>query len=360
MNTVQHATAVVGVDLGDRFSHLCVLDVEGEVVEESRIPTSAAGFDGYFGTRLPMLVALEVGTHSPWVSRAIEKLGHEVVVANARKLPLIYANDRKNDRTDAEILARVARLDPKLLAPIQHRSEECQVVRAGIRARDALVQVRTKLINHVRGTVKAMGERLPKCSSEAFHKHADEIPEELQRALMPVMDTIAGLTSQVREYARRIAKTCEKRFPETDNLQQVAGVGPVTALAYVVTLEDPSRYRNGRQAAAFVGLAPRQDQSGASNPQLRITKTGDAYLRTLLVGSAQYILGPFGPDTDLRRWGLKLAERGGKAAKKRAVVAVARKLAGLLYRLWMTGEEYVPLRQEEPVQPKIVVVRPEA
>jgi len=348
------------VDLGDRFSHICVLDSEGEVVEESRIPTSQGGVQGYFGSRLPMRVALEVGTHSPWVSRAIEELGHEVLVANARQLPLIFANDRKNDRTDAEILARVARLDPKLLAPIQHRSEECQVVRASIRARDALVQTRTKLINHIRGTVKAMGERLPACSSEAFHKHADEIPEVLRPTLMPVVEVIAGLTRQVREYDRRIAKTCEERFPETDNLQQVAGIGPVTALAYVTTLEDPSRYRNGRQAAAFIGLTPRQDQSGASNPQLGITKAGDRYLRRLLVGSAQYILGPFGPDTDLRRWGLELAERGGKGAKRRAVVAVARKLAGLLYRLWVTGEEYVPLRQEQPAAPRIVVLRPAA
>lgn len=356
----QDATVVVGVDLGDRYSHLCALNGGGDVVEESRIPTTPEGFGSYFGSRRPMLVALEVGTHSPWVCRAIEVLGHEVLVANARKLRMIYTNDQKNDRTDAEMLARVARLDPKLLAPIKHRSEDCQAVRTGIRARDVLVQTRTKLINHVRGSVKSMGSRLPKCSAESFHKHVDEIPEVLQPALVPVMDTIARLTNQVREYDRRITKTCKERFPETDNLQQVAGVGPVTALAFVTTLEEPSRYRNGRQAAAFVGLTPRQDQSGASNPQLGITKAGDAYLRRLLVGSAQYILGPFGPDTDLRRWGLKLAERGGKGAKKRAVVAVARKLAGLLYRLWVTGEEYRPLREDEPTPARIVVLRPEA
>ena len=341
----------------------------GDKVLELKVQTTREGMESFFGKLAPARVAVEVGTHSPWIYRHLERLGHEVIVANARKLSMIYANDRKNDRTDAEILARVARLDPKLLAPIKHRSEECQVVRAGIKARDALVQARTKLINHVRGEVKSMGSRLPKCSSATFHTHADELPEELQRAETPVMEMIAELTSQVREYDRRIARTCKKRFPETDNLQQVAGVGPVTALAYVTTPEDPSRYRNGRAAAAFVGLTPRQDQSGASNPELRITKAGDAYLRRLLVGNAQYILGPFGPDTDLRRWGLSLAERGGKdgkkkgggrAAKKRAVVAVARKLAGLLYRLWVTGEEYVPLRQEEQAPRKLVVLRPQA
>jgi transposase len=162
-----------------------------------------------------------------------------------------------------------------------------------------------------------------------------------------------------------IEQLCQEHYPETHHLRQVSGVGPITALAYVLTLDDPDRFRKSREVAPALGLVPKRDQSGDRDPQLRITKTGDSYLRRLLVGSAQYILGPFGPDCDLRRWGLKLAQRGGKNAKKRAVVAVARKLAVLLHHLWVTGEVYDPFYHSHPdqtsvTQTNLLVPQPEA
>jgi transposase len=336
----------VGVDLGDKCSHVTVLDQEGELVEEARVPTTQAAFQRKFSALPRSRVAMEVGGHSRWASQLVEDLGHEVLVANARKLRVIYTNPRKGDEADAETLARLARLDPKLLSPIHHRSPQAQVHLSMIRSRDVLVRTRTLLINHVRGTVKASGERLPSCSAHSFHhKMGDSLPEALQPALLPILETVARLTEQINDYDQKIEELCQESYPETQLMRQISGVGPLTALAYVLTLEAPGRFHKSREVGPALGLVPRRDQSGGQDPQLHITRTGDVYLRRLLVVAAQYILGPFGPDCDLRRWGLKVAERGGKNAKKRAVVAVARKLAILMHRLWKTGEAYDPSHQ---------------
>ena len=345
---LNNSTTFVGLDLGDLHSHLAILDPEGDLIEETRLPTTRAAFQRKFSTLSACRVAMEVGAHSRWASYLLKELGHEVLVANARKLRAIYHNPRKDDRADAETLARLARLDPKLLSPIHHRSPKAQADLAVIRSRDALVRSRTLLINHARSLVKSSGARLPSCSADSFaRKVAPSIPEPLQPALLPILDTIASLTQQIRSYDRQIVTLCQEQYPEVERLQPVAGVGTLTALAYVLTLEDPHRFTKSREVGPALGLVPRRDQSGGHDPQLRITKTGDTYLRRLLVGSAQYILGPFGPDCDLRRWGLKLTERGGKNAKRRAVIAVARKVAILLHRLWKTGEAYDPFYQSQ-------------
>jgi transposase len=335
-----------GLDLGDKYSYLCLIDtLSGEVVEEGRLRTSPEALRLRFASQeRPMRIAIETGTHSPWVSRLLEECGHEVLVANARKTRLIYANRRKTDEVDAENLARLARLDPKLLYPVRHRGEESQAHMALIRSRQALIGCRTQLVNHVRGAVKSFGARLPKCPARTFHKRvAAHIPEALRPALEPVLEQIASLTERIRQYDRRLEAICKDHYPETELLRQVEGVGPITALTFVLTLEDPYRFEKSRSVGAYLGLVPARDQSGDRDPQKRISKEGDEMLRRLLVGSAHYILGPFGSDSDLRRHGEKIASRGGKNAKKRAAVAVARKLAVLLHRLWVSAEVYDPL-----------------
>lgn len=331
------------MDLGDKYSYLVVVDDDGDIVDEGRVRTKKEALSKQFRSMPAMRVVIEVGTHSRWVSLVLAELGHEVIVANARKVALIYQNERKSDRMDAEMLARLGRADPELLSPIEHRGEEAQAALGVLKSRDALVGARTKLINHARGIVKAAGHRLPSCSSERFHKLVDEVPAELEEALKPVMEMVGALTQQIAGLDRSVERICQESFPETELVRQVPGVGPVTALAFVATLEDPGRYETSRSVGPYLGLVPRRDQSGDVDKQLRVSKAGDAFLRRLLVQAGHYILGPFGPDTDLRRWGLRLAERGGKAAKKRAVVAVARKLAVLLHRLWRNGEVYDPL-----------------
>jgi transposase len=337
----------IGLDVGDRYTNVAVVDEAGELIEESRIRTTPAAVRRRFEAEAPARVALEAGTHSPWMSRLLERAGHDVLVANARRLRFIYDSDNKRDPTDAEALARVARLDPKLLKPIRHRSETAQQHLAVVRARDVVVGVRTALINHARGAVKAVGSRLPRCSAHSFvSKVARHVPPQLVPALAPVLESIGELTARIRAYDREIEQLCAEHYPETERLRQVAGVGPLTALAYVLVLEDPTRFPRSRAVGPYLGLRPKLADSGQARPQLRISKGGDELLRKLLVQSAHYVVGPFGPDTDLRRWGLRLAARGGKNAKKRAVIAVARKLAVLLHRLWISGAEYEPLRHE--------------
>jgi transposase len=335
----------VGLDVGDRYTQMCVLDEVGEVIEEARLATTPKAFRRRFVAMAPARVVLEVGSHSPWASRLLTELGHQVIVANPRMLRFIYGNDSKSDRADATYLARVGKLDPGLLHPVLHRSEESQVHRAVIRSRDALVRTRANLVNHARALVKPFGVRLPRCSTTAFAARAEEyVPEVLKPALVPVLGAIAALTTQVRELDRRIEALIRDTYHETALLTQVPGVGDLTALTFVLTVEDPSRFPRARAVGSYLGLRPRQDDSGTLKPQLHITKAGDQMLRRLLVECAQHMLTSLGADTDLKRWGLKLAERGGKNAKKRATVAVARKLSVLLLRLWATGEVYEPLR----------------
>ena len=335
-----------GLDLGDRYSYLCLIDtLSGEVIEEGRLRTTPETFRRRFASEQPpMRIAIEAGTHSPWVSRLLKECGHEVLVANARKLRLIYANKQKTDEIDAENLARLARLDPKLLYPLNHRGEDSQAHLAVIRSREALVSCRTQLVNHVRGAVKSFGARLPKCSARSFHnKAAAHIPEALRPALGPILEQIGSLTERIRDYERQLETISKEHYPETDLLRQVEGIGPLTALTFVLTVEDPHRFAKSRSVGAYLGLVPARDQSGERDPQRHISKEGDEMLRKLLVGSAHYILGPFGKDSDLRRHGEKIASRGAKNANKRAVVAVARKLSVLLHRLWITAEHYEPL-----------------
>jgi transposase len=338
----------IGLDLGDRFSAYCVLDEGGKILLEQKLPTTPEAIERTFGRMPRSRIAMETGTHSPWVSRLLTALGHEVIVAHAQKVRLIAKSRRKDDRLDARTLARLARIDPELLSPVQHRSAQAQLHLTEIRARAALVSTRTVLVNAARGLVKSYGERLRKCHTQQVRREMTAgLSTGLREALEPLLQEVESLNERIQEYDRRIAKMAKETYAETALLEQVKGVGHLIALTYILTIEDPRRFRKSRDAGCFVGLQPGRRNSGASEPQMHISKEGDEYLRTLLVQGAHYILGPFGEDSDLRRWGLKLAQRGGKNAKKRAVVAVARKLAVLLHRLWVSGEVYEPLRNSQ-------------
>jgi transposase len=308
-------------------------------------------------------IALEVGTHSPWISRLLTELGHEVIVANARQLKLITSSSRKNDRMDAMTLARLARMDPELLRPIRHRSERAQQDLMVIRVRAGLVEARTALVNTVRGLAKSVGERVPNCDADYMGvEKIAEFPRGLQGVLKPLMEQVESLTAKIKASDEQIEQIARSEYPETELLKQVKGVGTLIALTFVLTVEDKDRFEKSRDIGCYVGLRPKQSQSGDSDPQLRITKEGDVYLRKLLVQGAHYIVSDRAPDTDLKRWGLKLVGRDSKKAgqkkekqnknqnknaKKRAVVAVARKLSILLHSLWVSGEVYEPLRNSQ-------------
>ena len=334
----------VGVDLGDRWSQYCILGLKGETLAEGQLRTTQEDVREFFQALTVARVVIEVGTHSAWVQDVITEWGHEVLVANPRLMEGSKRRKRKSDRIDANKLARLGRVDPQSLYPIRHRSREVRQDLVVLRARDALVSVRTELINTARGLVKSMGTRLPRCSSPSFaEKVKDAIPVEVREALLPLVQLVETVNDYIARYDQNVEELGQKKYGHTTLLRQVKGVGPITSLAYVLTLEDPQRFSSSREVGPYLGLVPKQEDSGDSQPQLGISKTGDRMLRRLLVGSSQYMLGAFGPDTDLRRYGLRLCERGGKNAKKRAVVAVARKLAVLLHHLWVTGDAYEPL-----------------
>src|ERR1700726_4200986 len=335
----------IGMDLGDRWSFYCVLDEAGKIILEQKVSTTPEAIKQTFGKIPRSLIAIETGTHSPWVSRLLTELGHEVIVAHAQKVELITKSNRKDDRHDARTLARLARIDPELLGPVRHRSAKAQIHLTVIRARAELVSARTALVNAARGLAKSYGERLRECGTQQVSRGlAAELSGELGEVLEPLLQEVESLNEGIKEYDARMEKIARESYPQVELLKQVKGVGTQIALTFVLTLEDPHRFPKSREVGCFLGLRPGRRDSGESQPQMHISKEGDPYLRTLLVQGAHYILGPFGQDSDLRRWGLTIAARGGKNGKKRAVVAVARKLAVLLHRLWVSGEVYEPLR----------------
>ncbi len=333
----------VGIDLGDKVSRYCILDQDGEVVEEGSFRNQASSIEKHFsGER--RRIALEAGAQSAWISRELQRLGHEVIVANARQLQWITASDTKNDPRDAHKLARLARADVRLLAPVEHRTAGQQAELAVIRARDALLRSRTLLINSARGIAKGFGVRLPKSITSRFGQRAmGELPEPLKVALGGVLEQIDALSRQIADYDQQIGQLAAQH-PEIERLTSIPGVGTLTGLTFVLTLGRAERFVLSRDVAGFLGLRPKQRQSGERDPQLGISKSGDPYLRKLLVQCAHHILGHYGKDSALRRWGLAKSE-GGKRATLRAIVAVARKLSVLLHRLWVSGELYKPFPQ---------------
>jgi len=338
---IDPALLTVGVDLGDRISEACAY-VSGCVYERFQFPMTEGGVRTAFEGKGFGRVAMEAGAQSPWVTRLLRELGYDPLVANPRKLKAISTNERKSDRNDALLLAKLAAADATLLYPIHHRSAERDDALAVLKARDAVVRTRARLIHTVRSLAKATGFRFRQGTTEGFVHQETDVPSALRPALEPIFAALRVLNEQVSVFDKRLAEMC-KSFPETESLLQVHGVGPVTALGFVLTIEDPNRFPDGRTAAAFFGLVPRRDQSGASDRQLGISKTGNGFARRTLVQAAQFMLGPLGRDSDLRRFGAKLVARGGPKAKKRAVVATARKLVVLLFALWKGKGAWKPL-----------------
>ena len=333
-----------------------MLNEEGQVVVDEWVTTTPEAFLKRFSGQAKMRIAMEVGTHSRWASRVLRACGHDVRVADARKLELISKSNAKSDKRDARTLAQLVRADASLLSPIQHRDEGAQMDLTLLHMRDNLVASRTRLITSIRGVVKASGERLPECVSATFPQEVGEaIPEGLRPAVAPLLEVIDKLNEEIFGYDGTVEHWGRTRYPESARLSQVNGVGTLTAVGFMLTVGDKERFSRSRDIGSYLGLRPRLEQSGESQPELRISKAGDSYLRKMLVQCAQYILGPFGEDSDLRRWGLQVIEagHGSKRAKQRAVVGVARRLAVLLMSLWKSGEKYEPLRhsraQEESV-----------
>ena len=329
-----------GVDLGDRKSNVCLLNQAGEMVGEFEIETTPQGFERFFQALPKGRVGMEVGTHSPWASRLVSQCGHEVIVANARKL----SKQRiKTDKRDARMLANKTYQQSEELRAIHHRSEQHQKDMVVVQVRAALVQTRTKLITTARGLVKGFGERLPAGDAGTVTEQlAGGLPDPIGDLIKPLLRQIESINLEMELLDDKIKELVEQ-YPETKEMLKIRSVGPVTALTFVLTISDPKRFDASRTVGVVLGMTPGKAQSGQLDPQLGISKAGNGYMRGLFVQCAHLVLSKRGGDSDIRRWGIKLMGDGtNRKAKKRAVIAVARKLAVLLHKLWVSQATYEP------------------
>ena len=338
--------ATVGLDLGDLNSNACMLNRAGIEVGEFLMGTTPEGFEQFF-RELPAgsLIVLEVGTHSPWASRLLRELGFTVRVVNARK---ISKRRIKTDRRDARMLARKGYEESADLVEVHHRGEQQQKDLLVVQARATLVGTRTDLINVARGTVKGFGYRLEAMDTDnVTSAMADDLPVDIAGPIKALLRTVESINLELELLDDEI-KQLIKQYPATKEMMKIRSVGEVTALTFVLTIGDAERFSSSRTVGVAVGLTPNKDQSGQNDPQLGISKAGNEYMRGLLVQCAQLTLSKRGGDSDIRRWGLKLQGKGTDGhQKKRAVVAVARKLAVLMHKLWSSGAAYDPFYYSE-------------
>ena len=340
----------IGMDLGSKKTAYCIVAPDSERLDEGDLETNKKSMRAFFESQPTSRVVVEASAPSRWIAELAKVHGHEVVVANPREFRVISHSHKKTDQNDARVLADFGQFRPQLLKPVKLRGLRCQLARTTLSARSQLVEQRTLIICFVRSQVRNVGESLSDCPKTSFHKSAlNRLPISLRPLLTPMLKVLAEIVEQIAEYDRLIENLCTHEFPETQVLRQVPGVGPNTSLCFVATIEDPSRFAKSRDVGPYAGLASKSRSSGESNPQLPISKRGDAALRRLLVSSATYIVGPRGQDSDLKRFGARIMARGDQASKSKARIAAARKLSVLLHRLLVTGEVYEPLRNSESV-----------
>lgn len=336
------AISTIGLDLSDKTAAFCILDQAGAVAGSGFLRLTREELHKHFGQLPPVRIALEACGQSGWVEEVLTACGHEVIVANAREVRSISGNPRKCDARDAEQLARLARVDPELLKPVRHqRNAGRRLDMVVIRSRALLVESRTRLVNGARGMAKQFGEHIPSCTTANFGERAQKaLPPALGAALRVLVKQIEALSEAIAVCDQQVealaAKMADSRW-----LKSVPGVGSLTAVTFLLTLDDPQRFAHSRDVGPYLGMVPARGQSGEHDPELGISKAGNRYLRKLLVQCAHHILGRYGADSALRQWGLEKAA-GSRKAKKRAIVAVARKLAVLLHRLWTKRELYKP------------------
>ena len=328
----------IGLDLHKRESQLCILTDDGEVVER-RIVTSRERFTAVLGGQPRARILLEASTESEWVARHLESLGHEVIVADPNFAPM-YATRRrgvKTDRRDARTLAEACRLSA--YRAIHRASAAQRHVRAQLAVRDALIRTRTRYVSVVRALTRRDGLRLASGGPEHLEAKLAALPlaPPLQAEIAPLRVVLAPLNAQIDHADAQLAATAAGD-PLFARLRTAPGIGPVTAVAFVATLDDVRRFRTAHQVEGYLGLTPREYSSGERQQRGRISKTGNPRMRALLVEAAWRVLRTKDPAAaPLRAWADGIAQRRGRSI---AAVALARRLAGILYAMWRDGKDY--------------------
>ena len=332
----------IGMDLGNEKHAVCALDQAGKVLWRRDVANTPEALRPFFKENAGATVAMETGLCCRWISALAKSCGCEVLVGNARRLAAIWQSKQKNDENDALMLARLARADRELFHPVELRDDERHEMVQILELREVAVSQRTQAVNSVRGLCKALGVFIPKCDASCFHKVAkDAIPADRAWKFKPMIRHLKEIAATVRRYDAMLEKYARSHFKEeVELLQTIPSVGPVTSCAFVAHISDPRRFGSARDAGAYFGLTPGQDQSGDRDAPKRITKTGSTLMRHLLVTAANYILRESSPDTALKRHGERICERGGKVARRKAKTAVARKLAVTMLAMLKSGKPY--------------------
>ena len=346
----------IGADVSDRTTKICVMTKaeggERRIVVETTCATTKAGFEealSKFDRSWP--VVFETGTHCRWMDRLFKEMGFKTIVGNPGKIPSITKSNTKNDRNDARELARLAIADPAMLHPVFLRDEVYQQMLRFHHARNMLISQRTQTINQIRGFAKSMGHRIECSSTEKFHELSKaDWPRELEECAWPLMGVLKTVNLKIKAYDRLIERLAERpEFkPMVERVREVYGVGVIGSTVFVAAIGGrPDRFDHARDVGPYLGMTPKQDQSGDDDKQLHITHAGADIVRATLVECAGVVMMSNAKDTDLKLKGLRIAMHGGGIAKKKAKVAVARALAVTMLALLKDPErEYVPLSEE--------------
>jgi len=340
----------IGIDIGNKLNFICVLNREGKELFVGSIPNTKEAMLEYFDSIEKSSVVLEVCSHSPWISKLLVSIGHDVFICNPRKLSSVTQNIKKSDEEDCQMLAKLLLTGKHLLSPVHHAKEDAMRDFLLIKSRRSLVKCRTILINNSRGVVKAFGERIsPNLSPDAFHKYAGaSLKKETYEKIKDLIVVVGKTTDQILKYEKNINTLIKKKYPAAQLLQTINGVGPLTSLTYVLTIDDPARFEKSRDVGAFLGLVPRRDQSGDKDKQLPITKAGSKLLRSLLLNCANFILSEKGEDNQIKRFGLKIRGDGtSKSRSNKAKVAVARKLSVIMHQLWISNTPFISINNNK-------------
>jgi transposase len=339
----------IGIDVHKRESQIYILAEGGEVIEQ-RIRTEPERFAAVLGTRPRARIVIEASTDSEWVARCLEALGHEVIVADPNFAPMYATRTRKvkTDRRDARALAEACLLGA--YRPAHRLSDPQRHVRGRLLVRDAVVRTRTRYISVIRTLLRQQGYRVPSGSAESFVDRVQglPLPGRLLSVVAPLLAIMGPLNRQLTYSDERIEHLAVQD-PRVPRLRTVPGVGPITAAAFIAAIDDAQRFRHAHHLEAYLGLVPCEYSSGETQRRGSITKAGHSHTRWLLIQVAVSILRRRPPQAEaLWTWALRIAARRGKQV---AVVALARRLAGILYALLRDGSVFEPQRVRQPRRP---------
>lgn len=331
----------IGMDLGNKVHKIIGLNEHGKEVLRCEVENTKAAVEAFFKEHADATIAMETGTCCRWVSKLARLHCHDAIVGNARKLRAIWQSKQKNDWNDAHMIAALARASRELFHPVMLRDDEHHDLYQLIQLRDISVRQRTQTINAIRGMCKAAGDFVRKCDAQGLFRHLEYIPETQAWKFRPLIERLGAIAENIQQYDWLIQDYADAHFKtQVALLRTIPGVGLITSCMFVALIQDPKNFGNPRDAGCYFGLTAGQDQSGDKDAPMHVTKAGNTQMRKLLVTAANYILRDSSPDSAIKRYGQRICARGGKIARRKAKIAIARKLSVVMMSMLQSGESY--------------------